>query len=322
MNRTDRVATMTRLRRPRTILLAVLALAIVGVVLYTYSVLRGDGGPRLRTEDSVAAPSHPDALPELVLLAPGTTLEPSPPKGWSDPVVKTVTHLESGDINTLPAFARKTATRFRTAILADVRREEGQSRFRLRRVGAGLCLDLDGRETVISSDSLKEQKVDLGTVDAMVLGRAERALGRSRLVARTPAFAVYDTYVELADAAGVHHSILLRYALLVDPETGALRTVCWSTPDDPSERRPVESWTLLPPNYVFRCGIHIAAKRVIGNLAAAWYFAMVDLPRGESIPVPEGLRSLASGDLSDEDGPALERALREALGGHAADARK
>src|SRR3954469_7829128 len=94
----------------------------------------GDDGPRLPTETSVSAPDRPDALPELVLLAPGTVLDSETPKGWSDPIIKSVMHLESGDIETLPKFARATATRFKTVILADVRRDPAREAFRLRRV--------------------------------------------------------------------------------------------------------------------------------------------------------------------------------------------
>lgn len=296
---------MTRKRRVGLIVsVAIAVVAALGTLAYSW--FWGDGGPRLPTE------AEPGAT--LVMLAPGTIVGSDPPKGWSDPIVKTITHVESGDVDTLPAFARKTAARFRTVVLADVRRDQVTGPYRLRRVGAGLALEIGSKETVISSATHAAQGAKLGMIDAKVLSRAEAALGRSRLAARTETFALYDTFVELADAGGVHHPILLRYALVLDPATGSIRAAYWTMAEAPKDRRPAESLILLPRNAVFLCGIHIAAKRVIGSVARSWGFAMVELPKGDSIPMPTALRAMANRDLLENESAALEKAVREALG--------
>src|ERR1700722_11691015 len=57
--------------------------------------------------------------PRLVLLAAGTRIGDTPPEGWTHSVLRSMPRLKSGDLDTLPTAATKTATMFRTAILAD-----------------------------------------------------------------------------------------------------------------------------------------------------------------------------------------------------------
>ena len=271
-------------------------------------------GPRLTPESSTRGRDAPDLPPVLVLLEPGTIVDGPSPPGWSDLVVKSITYLASGDLDTLPAFAKTSATRFRTVVLADIRRDATGGGYHLARVGAGLGVPLAGKDTIVSPESLDAQGVELSALDRLVLGRAERALGRSRLAAATPTFALYDTYVELADGDGPHRSILLRYAMVVDPASGTLQTVLWTVAQEPARREAPETLAFLPAGLVFRCGIHVAAHRVFGSFASSWGFAMEEPPPGELVPMPSSLQSIATGDPGDIEPEALERAVREAIG--------
>ena len=290
------------------------AIAVVTGLVIWFGPWYGSGGPRLATESAVRAREGKNSLPILVLLDPGTIVESAIPEGWSHSVIKSVTYLASGDTNTLPSFAKDSATKFRTVILADVRRDSPEDRYHLVRIGAGLGTLHDGKDTIIDSDTLQTQGIELSTLDRMVLGRAERALGRSRITARTSTFVLYDTFVELADAQGKHRSILLRYAMLVDPATGGLRTVYWPVAEHAADRTVPETMSLLPSNCIFRCGVHVAAKRVIGNLASSWGFAMTDVPKGASLPMPETMRRAAIQDPGQIDASAMEIELRAVLG--------
>ncbi len=303
---------MTRMKRIGAIALVVVVV-LAGLTYWTYRRLRGDGGPRLPTE--LAVSSFGDS-PILVTLKAGTIVDSSPVTGWSDPILKTITYVESGDVDTLPAFARKTASRFRTVILADVRRDEKSKDYRLRRIGVGLCLDVKGNDTVISQATLKEQRVELSFIDTLVLGRAERALGRSHLAAKTPTFALYDTFVELADTSGSHRSILLRYAILVDSSSGNVQTAYWTMRESVGQREVPETITIIPPRSVFQCGIHIQARRAIGSIVSSWGFAMAKLPTGESIAMPSKLSKMALREAFDDNSGILEKAVREALKQH------
>lgn len=300
---------MARMKRIGLIVLAVV-LVLAALAGWVYVRLWRPGGPRLPTESDVTQSGE---LPILVTLAPGTVIDSGPVRGWSHPILKTITFVESGDVDTLPAFARKTASRFRTVLLADTARDETGGSYRLRRVGVGLCLDVKGKDTVISSSTLKKQGVELSSVDQLVLIRAERALGRSHLAASTPTFALYDTFVELADSSGTHHSIQLRYAIVVDTASGDIQTAYWQMSEKAEHRENPETLTILPPNSVFQCGIHIAAKRVIGSIASSWGFAMSRLPTGESIEMPRELSEWAFRESFDDTSQVLEKLVRMAL---------
>lgn len=257
-----------------------------------------------------------EVVPELVTIEPGTIVGDGPPAGWSHLVIKSIMHLESGDVASLPDFARETATLFRTVVLADVRpvpSSGGQSTYFLHRIGAGLALaDREG-DTIVDSASLDRLGIELPLVSKLVLDRAEAALHRGRLAARTPTFALYDASVELAEGDR-HRSILLRYALLVDPSNGDLRTVVWPVAAAPDDRVPPSSMIALKPLLLFHCGIHVLARRAFGQVPVAWYFAMSGLPPGDAIPMPPELQALAISDPETADESAiLERRLRQAL---------
>lgn len=59
--------------------------------------------------------------PKLVYLQPGMRLEKKPPTGWSHLVIKSIPRVVSGDRGSLPAGASKTASLFRSVLLADVK---------------------------------------------------------------------------------------------------------------------------------------------------------------------------------------------------------
>jgi hypothetical protein len=252
------------------------------------------------------------ALPDLVHIPPGTRVEEGPPSGWSDLVAKSVPRLASGDLGTLPDSARATATLFRTAILADVERPGRARGAVLRRVGIGNCLPVRGHDTVVTPASLKSLGVSLGTLDRLVLDRAEAELAKGRLVARSPTFALFSTPATLV-VDGAHRAALLRYALLVDPKTGALRVGVWAISADPRDPWPVREWVQLSGSLVFDCRLDVAASRILGAIPVSWSFAMDGLPPGQARPWPPSLRGWAERDpKTPADVARLEQALRAA----------
>ena len=119
----------------------------------------------------------PAQLPELVLLAPGTTIAKEPPRGWSNLVLKSLPRLETGDLDTLPSFAGSTATLFRSLILADVRPTgDPKARYRLARIGLGLCVPHGESETIVTREHVAAGHVPLGLIERQVLQHAEDEL--------------------------------------------------------------------------------------------------------------------------------------------------
>lgn len=230
------------------------------------------------------------SLPELVLVAPGTRVEANPPAGWSDLVLKSVSRLESGDLDTLPSFAGSTATLFRSVILADVRPTSGGTApYRLARIGLGLCVPSEGVDTIVTPEHVAAGHVALGLIERKVLDRAQDELKKARLVARSDRFAVLATPSGLL-VDGKHEDINLFYAFCVDPDDGRLRVALWAYTTAAERPARLSSLALLPPKLVFRCGLNVKAERLLGTLPVNWTFAMRALPPGARLATPDSLR--------------------------------
>ncbi len=263
----------------------------------------------------------PIKLPELVLLKPGTQLDGKLPTGWSVLVIKSVPRLASGDLESLPGMASSTATLFHTAVLADIRAEGSGAdrRYALRRIGLGLCVPVEGKDTVVMSDTAAKQGIDLGIVGRTVLDRAQQELQRGRLVARTPTFALFSAPAVMK-LGTVHREVLLRYALLVDPDTGDLRTLVWAIESEPSRRAAPRTMVLMTPALVFDCGLDVTAERLFGTLPVNWSFALRNLPGGLPRAVPAPLQPWSVRDARTlAEASQFETTLRQALNASVAD---
>ena len=247
------------------------------------------------------------------MIAPGTIVADQPPTSWSHLVVKCLPRLASGDLETLPRSAFRTATLIRTVILADVGRSAADpSSFVIRRIGVGLCVpDPTRGDVVVESGRLRESGVKLGMMEKIVLQSAEAQMALGRLIASGPTFALYRGTTVL-QAGQSHQNVELSYAFLVDGRNGALRVLVWPQGarkgGPPAPARLVE----LRPNLVFDCPLNVKADRLLGTVPVSWSFAMEGLPPGQPRPItPELGRYLAGTDGSDPAG--MEQAFRRAL---------
>ena len=272
-------------------------------------------GLRAGGEDYRAEPGRVRRA-ELVPIAPGTLVGDQPLRTWSHLVIKCLPRLASGDLETLPRSAFRTAALIRTVILADVGRSaDDPSRFALRRVGVGLCVpDLSKGDVVVESGRLEESGVKLGMMEKIVLQSAEAELALGRLIARRPAFALYHGPAVL-QVEGVHHKVELFYAFLVDEQSGALRVLVWS--EEARKGGPAAPARLveLRPNLVFDCPLNVKAERLLGTVPVSWSFAMESLPPGQPRPMTPDLRRYLGGDAQQRDPERMEQALRRALTG-------
>jgi hypothetical protein len=283
----------------------------------------GSGGPTSGTEPEPSVVSQSrgvareSASPptELVLIKPGTLVDRSVPPGWTHLVVKSIPRLASGDLDTLPGMASSTATLFRTAILAEVKPigDGPGRRYVLRRVGLGLCTPVQGRDTAVSSGSVSTQGIDLGMVGRTVLEKAEQELHRGRLIARTSTFALFSAPCVI-QSGKAHRQVLLRYAMLADPTTGALRTLVWAIAADPASRVNAETMVLIKPGVVYDCALDVAAERIFGTVPVSWSFAIRSLPPGQPRVVSADLQPWSVRDLRTPlEVSQFEEALRVSL---------
>lgn len=308
---------MTRIRAIATLAGVLLAVLVGAAWLIWSTTLGGPTAPPPR-------PAPPGAsgavVPELVALEPGANLNAGLPQGWTERVLESATVLESGDLNAMPSLGRNLAERFYTAVLADVRPRPGPgaTRYALYRLGTGLGLVHDGKLLIVELESLDRLGIALSLLEKVTLGRAQSALGRGRLAARTATFVLYDASVEWSDAQTTpNRSIYLRYGILVDPETGSLRTVVWPVAAQAADRKPPESMVALPRNLQFACGVNVKAERALGGIPVGWKFAIDRLPPGEPIPMTPELQAWSVRDpATPEESAELEAALRKALQDH------
>jgi hypothetical protein len=257
--------------------------------------------------------------PRLVILTAATRLGETPPEGWTHLVMKSVPRLASGDRDTLPSGADKTATLFRTAVLADVQELGLDRQFILSRVGLAICVpgrDGSKDDVVVSSDKLQSLSIKLSTVEQIILDIAESELAEARLIARTSTFALLRTPAMMV-VQGKHCKVDLYYAFCVEPTTGRLRVGVWSMwPQSVTKQPPPPEVHSLSPQMTFDCEVDVHAKRVLGTIPYSWSFAMRKLPPGQRIKVnkPLGEKIVAVTKRPvDVDPEALESMLRKIL---------
>jgi hypothetical protein len=294
-----------------------LGLVILLVALASPFALGQEADPGGASRGGGASGSRDPAtrLADLHLLAPGTRVDTGPPTGWTHLILKSVPRLASGDLDTLPGMANSTATMFRTVILADVRPVGSgpDRRFVLRRIGLGMCVPVQGHDTVVMRDSVAAQGIELGMVGRTVLDRAEQELRRGRIVARTPTFALFSAPAMMR-VGTIHREVLLRYAFLVDPATGALQTVVWAIAPEPGQRNAARTIVLLAPSLIYDCGLDVLAYRLLGALPVNWSFAMRSLPTGQPRTVTPNLQAWTVRDVrTPAEAEQLEDALRVSL---------
>lgn len=226
--------------------------------------------------------------PQRVFLPAGTRIGDTPPEGWNNLVLKSIPRLESGEWRDLPKPADKTATLFRTVILADVQPLGLDKEYILTKVGLGFCVPArDGKaeDVVVSSDRVEALGLNLGTVEQMVLQAAEGELAQSRIIAFTSTFALLRSPVTLL-FQGKHRKVDLYYAFCVDPTTGKMKVGVWSMWPGDVKQPPPPAIIDLAPKTKFDCKLDVQARRVkLVNIPFSWSFAMRELPPGQPIPI-------------------------------------
>jgi len=255
---------------------------------------------------------------KLVLLQPGMLITDKPPTGWSHMVVKSIPRLASGDLGTLPKGSSKTATLFRTVILADVKPVDVDEKdFELVRIGLGICVPQDeDHDMVVAADRLDALGLHLTTVQRLVLDATEAELAEGRIIASTPTFALFRSPAIMVTAGSEHRRVNLCYAFCVERTTGKLQVAAWTMAQETKSQKAPSKLVRLEAKPVYDCRIDVRAKRILGMVPFSWSFALTSLPPGPWLPVPLELGKLIAvtnrhpdeGDIEE-----LERLLMKTL---------
>ena len=191
--------------------------------------LNGDCAGSDPTKALIAAGAVGMSQPRLVYLKPGLRIGKKPPKDWTHLVMKSIPRLATGDLGTLPAGSRKTATLFRSVLLANVKPVDiNEKEFELTQVGVGICIpdpQDEDQDIVVTADTLDALGLrHLTTVQRMVLDAAEEEMAEGRIIARTATFALFRSPVTVLDPgpAGKHSKANIHYAMCANRITGKL----------------------------------------------------------------------------------------------------
>ena len=247
----------------------------------------------------IAASAIGMSQPRLVYLKPGLRITKKPPEGWTHLVIKSIPRLASGDLGSLPAGSKKTATLFRSVMLANVKPVDiNEKDFELTQIGVGICIpdpQDEDQDIVVSADMLDALGLrHLTTVQRMVLDAAEHEMAEGRIIARTATFALFRSPVTMLDPRpqaetqqSKHH-----YAILRQPHDRETR--CGRLEHEARVRAPQPPSTMvkLAATLVFTCKLDVRAKRILGTVPYSWSFAMQDLPPGRKLAMPPALGTL------------------------------
>jgi hypothetical protein len=256
----------------------------------------------------------------MALIQPGTVIGNRPPQGWSHLIIKSFPRTTAGDMDKVSNLALQMSSLLSTAFLANVEAVPGQGasppHYRLGAMAIGFATRIQGKDTIISPDTQRQLGADFGFIARQVLAAAYERQQDARVVARSETSAIVDTPAYMLRGTR-HRPVILRYALLVDAQTGRLDTLLWLIDRDNRGGYvgPSSPMQWLPPNKIQDCEMHVDAGEFTLGVAAEDAFAIMHIPRGvKEIPFSDDLKGLAAQPrLSAGMATAMEGKLREAL---------
>lgn len=264
-------------------------------------------------------PTPPGIRWEIELIEPGTVVGDVPPKGWSHLVIKTKPRVGAGDVDALPKLGHRLASMLVTTVVADVQRDPSRDErpYFIRRVGVGVGMNVNGKDVILSPTTARKLGANPGIIGYAVLVTAYNRQKDCRLAGRTRTMAVMDTPTTLRHN-DENKTMKLRYALLVDPQTGKLASLVWSIDLDPKGNYqealgPIEH---LASNTFDPCILHVDKKELSAlGLPSERAFAALSVPKGITrFHIPTNLQTIAgTRDLDDTMTRKLESRLRDAL---------
>jgi len=254
----------------------------------------------------------------LARIPPGTCIDNRPGGGFTHLIFKTRSRLATGDVDQLHEIARSLAEFLFTAMVARVGtyRDAGSAKYRIESVAIGVGTRIGQHDVIVTSQTQRQLGAGLGPLKAIVLARAEEHLGKISRMAASPQMWIVDA-PSVISIAGTHRQIILRYLFLVEPHSGRLATVVWRIDLDAQGRylQATGPAVWMRPHLITVSPLHVDGKKVYWGIPTNEAFAIVRLPPGTPINVPEQLRSLlASRPITPQIAWDLEWRFRSAIG--------
>jgi hypothetical protein len=252
------------------------------------------------------------------IIASGTVIDRTAPKGWSHLIIKGLPRLRAGEGAVFPLLTRSETVRMAswmcTAFVADVATDGPDRSARLRAVGLGLGTSVHGRDTIVTASTAKQFGAHLGVFGGEILTKAYEIQAKAVMPIRGPSLGLLDTPVWFR-CGHENRLVRYRYALLVDPSTGRLDVLLWSLGADGGQCSELSEIVQVAANTIDEAELVIDRQKVNAlGIPADDAFAVDRLPPGRRLKFPVDLRSLAAQTrFTQDDAHRLELRLRTLL---------
>lgn len=252
----------------------------------------------------------------IAMIPPGTVVADRAPKGWTHLVIKSYTYISQESRPKVSATTARMASMLFTVMLAKVegeRKAGGFPRFHLAKVAVGVGTTVKGQETVLTRATEAQLGAGMGFIDRRVLSGGEDQLKKMSAVARSQSMIILDTPSFMVHKQK-HIGVVIRYALLLEPETGRLTALAWALEEQRGAgAAPLGPIELLPENLVSRCPLHVDTDEFVLGFPTKRSFAVYTLPPGrKKIDPPEQTKRLAAAvpPFQPAQAEALQKQLR------------
>ena len=257
------------------------------------AALLGTGGTAI-----AAAPAPIDLSQKpMPRLQPGIVVGEETKFGYSTLVTLVLPRLASGDIASLPDFAKRYAGMFKLVILANIveRKTPKQTVYLLDKIGCGFAMDISGKMTIVTKDTANQLGANLGMIDRGVLGGNEDCLDDVIQVARTNRLVVFDAESNML-INGKHEQRLIRHFIWASPASGELGFLIWQLQDTSGDNYAVDSkqMQLLPQGFKEDRKIHVSEGNFFSSkIPTPDRFALESVPSGTPVPFSERMLQVA-----------------------------
>ncbi len=279
-------------------------------------------------DDSDPADRIPDPQSARIALIPaGTVISNHAPAGWTHLIDKSHPKMHYGDVDQVPKPIRALSGMFFTAMLARVSPPDGRANagYRLDEVAIAMGTKIGAADTIITPETQKKLGANLGLLPRIALDRGYERFKTVTVAARTSTMAVVDGPAMMV-RGGKHRPVVLRYIILVHPQTGDLETLLWaiSQDDEGAYEGMISACEWLAPNQVEERLLHVDATEFAFGLITENAMAILHLCKGRmEIGFPPDVKRVAgAARLSQASAQALEKRLWELLQSAVASAAK
>jgi hypothetical protein len=251
-------------------------------------------------------------FPAVPQIPAGTRFDQTPPEGWSHIILFVTGRLASGDLSVVTNSVREYSQKFNLVFLANVRQRDDKT-YELEKYGVGFSMKINGLNTVITSDKLKELGADLGIIGRSVFAANQESLSDIKEVARFTSCVLFDAPTMMLYEED-HCLMTVRYLVWVSHTTGRVTTFAWllDREGDKGAHRVVEPTVqLLPENMREDRVMNVMGDRFTFGIPSKDAFALVRIPQGRPVNVTPRLAQVAGAESFDA---AQFRELLEAIG--------